>query len=142
MAGRPLKFQNAQELQEKIDKFFEYCDIYNKLPTITRMAWYLDTSRETLKDYEFHRGDDFSDTVARAKEKVQLEMEDLLYNKHSARGAEFTLKNNFGWRDEQHIEQDLRGKMEQEVDFSGASPQTLKELKKILESNENLNQSQ
>ncbi len=102
--GRPLKFESPEKLQAKIDEFFEHCEANNKLPTITYLAVFLDTSRETLKDYQTKYGDEFSDTVARAKQKIEAEMEDMLYNKHSARGAEFTLKNNFGWKEEQHLD--------------------------------------
>lgn len=105
--ARPLKFESPEKLQEKIDEFFVYCEKNDKLPTITRLALFLDTSRETLTDYE--QREEFSDTIARAKLKVESEMEDMLYYKNSARGAEFTLKNNFGWKDETAIDHTSKG---------------------------------
>lgn len=132
MAGRPLKFKDAAELQRKIDKYFKsitkvkWIDeeqrdengaflvdnkgkkilkpikhyYYDPLPTITGMAVFLDTSRETLMNYEDK--DLFFDTIKRAKEKIQAEYEESLRNRGNA-GDIFALKN-FGWKDKQEIE--------------------------------------
>lgn len=76
--------------------------------TITGLALALDTSRETLLDYEkgkYDNGDeidgynaDFSDTIKRAKEKVQNYLE-MNLNSTSPTGTIFNLKNNYGWKD-------------------------------------------
>lgn len=97
-AGRPLKFANPQILQEKMDEYF-------KLPeeewTITGLAVHLDTSRETLCNYE--KKDEFFDTIKSGKDKVEMAYEKSL-RKNGRAGDIFGLKN-FGWKDKQ--EQDI-----------------------------------
>ena len=48
--GRPPKFKNAQELIERVDKYFEVTP--KEEWTITGLALELDTTRETLMDYQ------------------------------------------------------------------------------------------
>lgn len=95
--GRPLKFQSVEELQQKIDKYFEITPAEEV--TITGLALHLDTYRETLMNYE-HK-DEFMDTIKRAKLKVQQEYEKDLRRKGRS-GDIFALKN-FGWTDRQEI---------------------------------------
>ena len=95
--GRPLKFANVFELQSKIDDYFAVTP--SDEWTITGMALHLDTSRETLLDYQDR--DEFSDTVKRAKLKIECGYECDL-KKHGRTGTIFALKN-FGWRDQQDI---------------------------------------
>lgn len=98
-AGRPPNWTTSEELQEDIDKYF------NLTPqdewTITGLALALDTSRQTLLDYE--EKDEFSDTVKKAKLKVENGYEKDL-KKHGRSGTIFALKN-FDWRDKS--EQDI-----------------------------------
>jgi len=73
--------------------------------TITGLALALDTSRETLLDYEDKA--EFSDTIKKAKIRVQNYVEQSLMTSNPI-GAIFNLKNNYGWRDK--TEQDLHVK--------------------------------
>ena len=97
--GRPPKLANVEELQEKIDSYFASCrDAEGRLArpiTITGLALYLDTTRETLMDYQ-HK-DDFSDTIKKAKLRVENYYEERLMTT-TPTGAIFALKN-FGWSD-------------------------------------------
>jgi hypothetical protein len=70
--------------------------------TITGLALALDTTRETLLDYE--ERDEFSDTIKKAKMKCQNYTELQLF-KNNATGPIFSLKNNYNWRDK--TEQDI-----------------------------------
>jgi len=122
MAGRPLKFKTVEELQKKIDAYFDSCweerDIRNTegavlgkqkvqtMPyTITGLALALDTTRETLMDYE--EKDGYSDTIKMAKLRCQNFAEQQLFTGKNAAGPIFALKN-YGWRDK--IENELTGK--------------------------------
>lgn len=108
--SRPLKFQSVEELQAKIDEYFadklvpkQLGDTFYYEPiTITGLALALDTSRETLCNYELR--DDFFDTVRRAKLRVEEYAERQLYLGKSAAGPIFALKNH-GWSDKQQVEQ-------------------------------------
>lgn len=120
-AGRPLKFTDPIELQKKIDEYFEWADSKNRVYTVSDLAWYLDTNRQTLLDYEnccdndkiFNSLDDkvkviFTDTIKRAKARIEGECEQRLYKKDSVTGAIFALKNNYNWVDKQEIVQENR----------------------------------
>ncbi len=98
--GRPLKFQSVDELQKKIDAFFIDADTKEEPYTITGLALALDTTRETLMDYQ-HR-DEYSDTIKRAKLRVHNYAEKRMYTGHPT-GPIFALKN-FGWSDTQKLE--------------------------------------
>ena len=99
--GRPLKFPSPDKLQEKIDEYFNNCEAKKKPCIVTGLALWLDTSRETLMDYQ--NKDDFSDTILRAKLRCQAYAEEQLYTAKSAQGPIFALKN-FGWKDRQDID--------------------------------------
>ncbi len=69
--------------------------------TITGLAIFLDTSRETLLDYQ-HR-DEYSDTIKKAKLMIEKSYEQRLINRGNS-GDIFALKN-FNWKDK--TEQDI-----------------------------------
>jgi hypothetical protein len=132
MAGRPLKFATPEVLQAKIDEYFRSCfdykrdmfgnriidkDLLKEDPeskgyilqqvkpfTVTGLAVALDTSRDVLMDYEKNYGDEFSDTIKRAKQRIYEYAENSLFIGKSPSGAIFNLKNNWGWVDKQEID--------------------------------------
>lgn len=73
---------------------------YLKLPrpyTVTGLAVWLDTSRQTLLNYEMRS--EFFDTIARAKQRIENYAEEKLFDmKTPTRGVIFSLSNNSdGW---------------------------------------------
>jgi len=64
--------------------------------TVTGLALALDTSRETLVNYESKQ--EFFDTIKRAKLRCENFNELMLYS-NSPTGTIFNLKNNYGWKD-------------------------------------------
>ena len=146
--GRPLKFKTVEELQQKIDEYFNYCnphpvqlvryeypqktivdklgketevDDTSKKPDsivywgisrqqpylITGLANFLETSRETLINYE--NRDEFFDTIKAAKDKCEEFMEQNLLVSN-ATGPIFNLKNNYGWKDKSETDLTTNGK--------------------------------
>ena len=128
--GRPLKFKSVESLQKKIDAYFESClsQMYDKngqpvfskdgTPvmvqtkpyTVSGLAVFLDTSRETLMDYENSNHDiklelkeKFSDTIKRAKMMCYAYTEEQLFIGKNPSGAIFSLKNNYNWTDKTDI---------------------------------------
>jgi hypothetical protein len=97
--GRPLKFKTVEELQSKIDAYFETTP--KEEWTITGLAIALDTFRKVLIDYESGKYDeedrDFSNTVKKAKHLVENSYE-IDLKKHGRTGTIFALKN-FDWKD-------------------------------------------
>ena len=95
--GRPLKFKSVKALQEAIDKYFEDCEETGDPLTVTGLALALDTTRETLMDYQGKDG--YSDAVKRAKLKIENAYEKRLIGRGNG-GDIFALKQ-FGWSDKQ-----------------------------------------
>ena len=105
--GRPLMYRNIEDMQRDIDKYFAECDEKNKPYTVSGLAYSLGTNRQTLLNYE-ERGE-FLDTIKSAKAKIERFNEEMLYNKDvSTTGVIFNLKNNYGWKDKQEIEADVK----------------------------------
>jgi hypothetical protein len=129
--GRPLKFSSPEELQAKIDAYFESCwdEVIVRGPkgaimtvnqetgqeeplkekvqirpyTITGLAVALDTSRTVLLDYEDK--DEFSNTIKNAKNKIETFAEEQLYQLKNPAGAIFNLTNNYHrWTNKQSQE--------------------------------------
>jgi hypothetical protein len=113
-AGRPLKFKDKQELEDKISKYFS--DTKREEWTITGLAIALDTSRETLCNYEDK--EEYFDTIKKAKDFVEYSYE-IDLKKSGRTGTIFALKN-FNWKD----------KTEQEIDHKGLNIQFAEVFKK------------
>ncbi len=116
--GRPPKYKSKEEIEKKIEKYFEDCEghpltdeegnqVYNKWgypviadrrpPTITGLALALGfASRQALLNYQERK--EFNDTITRAKSRVEQYAEERLFDKDGTSGAQFSLRNNFkGW---------------------------------------------
>ena len=127
--GRPLMYKNKEEIQKKIDAYFEECKgtpLYNadgepvldksgnpimvgvRPLTITGLALALGfNSRQALLNYQGR--EEFNYTITRAKARVEAYAEERLFDKDGANGAKFSLANNFeGWREKQTIEADVK----------------------------------
>lgn len=137
--GRPPFYNSAEEIQEKIDAYFEECKgrvltdengelirdkyglpviVESRPPTITGLALALGfTSRQALLNYQAK--DEFVDTITRAKSRVECYAEERLFDKDGANGAKFNLANNFeGWKEKKEIDADINSPMNIVVELS------------------------
>jgi hypothetical protein len=105
-AGRPLKFKSPKQLLKKGLEYFAEQDKNAQPYTITGLANYLDTSRETLMNYE--ERDEYFDTIKKLKQKCEEYAEIRLFSS-TPTGAIFALKN-FGWKDKQETDITSGGK--------------------------------
>jgi hypothetical protein len=129
--GRPFgtfKYDNLDDLNNGIEAYFADCDphpmIYNDEPvynkdgspaitpqrpyTMSGLALALNVTRQTLLNYG--KNDiTYFDTISRARQRVEEWTAGALYNRDMARGAEFSLKNNHGFKDQQDISLDAKG---------------------------------
>jgi len=158
--GRPLKFKSAKELQQKIDEYFESCfeEVWTQdedgkwLPvldrngnvikrqirpfTITGLALALETTRETLLDYEDR--DEFSYTIKAAKQRIENFTEEQLFTNRNTTGVIFNLKNNYGWTDKSEVDTNIGNKdgkpfeTQSNINLSGLSVEELRQLEHIL----------
>ena len=95
--ARPLTYKNAAEMQAKIDEYFEQNS--DRPWTVSGLAYHLGfTSRQALINYK-GRSKEFLDTITRARLKCEMYAEERLFDRDGQRGAEFSLRCNFGWND-------------------------------------------
>ena len=117
MTGRPHKYENVEDMEKAIEEYFMRCDTGGLPYTVSGLALALGMTRETLLRYE--EKDSFSDTIKRAKQKIEEYVETRLFVSGIATGVIFNLKNNFGWKDKQEIEQSGEMNNTVTVKFSG-----------------------
>lgn len=130
--GAPPMYKTVEEMQEKIDEYFEACKgeplidadgnvmvdkygepiLVGKRPlTVTGLALALGfNSRQALLNYQVK--DEFNDTITRAKAIIEQYAEERLFDKDGVNGAKFSLANNFeGWKEKQSIEADVNSEV-------------------------------
>ena len=96
--GRPRAFKSVEEVEEKINAYFNYCEEKEKPYTMSGLSYYLGISRQTLVNYS--NQDQFFDTIKKARDRVQMQLEEnALSNKANPTFTIFNLKNNFDWKD-------------------------------------------
>jgi hypothetical protein len=77
-------------------------------PTVTGLAVFLGTSRQTLLEYEGEvegreKSTEFADTIKAAKDLIELHWEQMLIGSNVT-GVIFNLKNNYHWTDKSEQE--------------------------------------
>lgn len=115
MKTRPCKFQTGEELDIKIAEYYKWAKENEQKVTVTGLAWFLEMDRfsvfrmEKWEEYGYLKGipeeerRKISSSIKRAKQYIESQYEQLLYQKGSNTGAIFTLKNNYKWVDKQEI---------------------------------------
>lgn len=132
--GKPPMYKTVDEIEEKIEKYFEDCkgypltdskgkQIFNKFgspifvdvhpPTVTGLALALGfTSRQALLNYQAKP--EFVDTITRAKARVEQYAEERLFDRDGSNGAQFSLRNNFkGWKEDEQDNKDALAKLDE-----------------------------
>lgn len=108
--GRPSLYETVEDMELDIARYFQSCDDkareYEEKPryTISGLSYALNMTRETLRDYGTKEL--FSDTVRKAKQKIEISLEEHLYGT-AVTGVIFNLKNNFGWKDKQELDSNV-----------------------------------
>lgn len=95
--GRKKKYEDVNIFQQKVDEYFSYCDSKDKPYTMSGLAFYLDMDRKSLLNYS--KDEKFFPTIKKARQKVEMMLEEQLYRLGNNSGIIFNLKNNFGWID-------------------------------------------
>ena len=100
---RKLKFDNPEELEEKITRYFEVTEKAEKPPTMSGLALFLGTTRRTLTDYISavkegkSKQAECGELLVMAKAQIECYLEERLITNYS-RGLEFVLQNGYhGW---------------------------------------------
>lgn len=96
--GRPKIFKSVEEVEEKINAYFKYCEDKDKPYTMSGLAYYLDVDRRTIVNYT--KEEEFFPAIKKARDRVQMQLEEnALLNKGNPTFTIFNLKNNFDWKD-------------------------------------------
>lgn len=111
--GRPLSFKTVEDLQKQIDEYFDFCDnrikkvvdklgreyaITDQAPyTMSGLARRLGVDRRTLVNYS--NKEEFFPTIREARARVEEDVETRMMETKNEKGAAFSLKNNFEWKD-------------------------------------------
>ena len=156
--GRPLLFNSVEELENKINAYFDSCFDYlrngfgvrvqEKIPdghtksgkpkykpgefiriqvkpfTVSGLAVFLNTSRETLMNYE--EREEYFDTIKRAKDIIYAYNEERLYTANPT-GAIFSLKHNYGWKDKHELS------IEGDISLKDIPSDNLEKIEKLLD---------
>lgn len=120
LGGRPVKYKNPEDMQVKIDEYFEKTK--ETRITITGLCLHLGFTKETF--YEYAKKPEFKPILDRARLMVENSYE-ISLRENGRTGDIFALKN-FGWRDKQPDEEEKDIKNGIIVDLLGA----LKDAKK------------
>lgn len=146
VGGRPPKYTCKEEIEEKIDAYFEECAgevlkddngtpvlnkwgqpiiINQKPPTVTGLALALGFStRLSLLNYQGKA--EFMNTITRAKSMVEAYTEQRLFDRDGSNGAQFSLRNNFkAWRDKTLSELDIE-EQKAKIAYTQAQTEALK----------------
>ena len=102
--GRPPKWETVEEVEKLIQGYFEHLkETPDEVPDVEGLAYYMDTTRKTILDYE--NKEEFSYTIKKAKDKI------FYFKKQAAFKGKihptifiFDSKNNHGYTDKQEIE--------------------------------------
>lgn len=109
---RPPSFTNADELEQRIIEFFDYCIAEKDPANIVGLAVFLGICKDTLNEYGKgvydHIDAEFSVTVKKAKDYIENEKwKRALKGEYHAAVAIFDLKNNHGATDKvEHLTKD------------------------------------
>lgn len=118
--GTQPKFKTPAEMQTKIDEYFESCEgeilrdaddnpmidrqgqaiiIGAKPPTIAGLTRALGfTNKNALNNYHSRRNPkEFITVIEKARLRIEEYNESRLYDRDGAKGAELSLRVNFGW---------------------------------------------
>jgi hypothetical protein len=148
--GRTPKYKTVEELQIKIDNYFnQICGVFPlkdesgkivfdkkgkpvldvKPPTVCGLAYNLGfASRQSI--YDMEKTDKFSYTIKRALLQCEQFAEEQLYGSRPV-GAIFALKNR-GWKDKSEVDFNSKN-VNLNIDYSALTEEEAKELYKKIQ---------
>ena len=110
-AGRPRAFKSVEEVEKKIEAYFNYCEEKDKPYTMSGLAYYLEIDRRTLLNYS--KDEEYFPLIKKARDRVQMQLEEGLYRLGNNSGIIFNLKNNFDWKDKMEVKSSNIPKVEE-----------------------------
>jgi len=108
--GRPPLYTDPKEVEAIIEDYFntEAFMIINGdevfAPTMSGLAYHLDMDRKSLLNYS--KKSEFFPAIKKARSRIASALEQRLYTT-AVTGIIFNLKNNFDWKDQTHVENNM-----------------------------------
>ncbi len=99
--GRPPLYSDPLVMEAKIDQYFDGLED-GGIPSVAELAFHLGFSyRQALCEYE--KKPEFSNTVKKAKLRIEIDRTKRLLSGPNTAGVIFDLTNNYGWKNPQHL---------------------------------------
>jgi len=99
---------SPEELEHRIENYFETCERKEAPPTVSGLGWWLGCARSTICDYARLKRESYEPwafPIQQAYRKIEAYLEGQLCKQTGqVAGLQFVLKNNFGWQDKQEFE--------------------------------------
>lgn len=119
MAKRgPKGKYTVEELEKKLEEYFNQCDENNKPYLVTSLSLFLDVDEQTMTNWETNHNGKFSELIKKAKKRIYNYAVEFLFTNNKTAAAIFNLKCNYsdkGWKDTQQI--DVNQKTNIKFDF-------------------------
>lgn len=107
------RFKTLEELQEKINEYFDTMHKNRKPYTMSGLALWLGVTTETLRRWEKDYGDTvYTDIIKFAKQRVENYAEESLYDNKKVNGAKFVLENYFDLAEKHSVNSKVTCKLE------------------------------
>lgn len=107
------RFKTLEELQEKINEYFDKMHQNHRPYTISGLALWLGVTTTTLKKWENDYGDTvYTDIIKFAKQRVENYAEESLYDNRKCSGAKFVLENYFDLAEKHSVDANVNAKLE------------------------------
>ena len=107
------RFKNLDELQERINEYFDTMHQAHRPYTMSGLALWLGVTTKTLRSWEKDYGDTvYTDIIKFAKQRVENYAEESLYDNRKSSGAKFVLENYFGLAEKHEVEASVNQKLE------------------------------
>lgn len=100
--GRPRAFETSEDFEQKFTEYIEYCAENKRFPNIAGFCRYCHITRETLYKQQEYYSDSYNIVMSVLEDEV---LQDNTYR------AQLYLKNKFGYRDRQEVDQNVKGEM-------------------------------
>lgn len=111
------RFKNLDELQMRINEYFDYMYKEGRPYTISGLALWLGVTTKTLRSWEKDYGDTiYTDIIKFAKQRVENYAEESLYDNRKTSGAKFVLENYFDLAEKHEVETNVNVKLEDVLD--------------------------
>lgn len=102
--GRPYAFSSIEQLEKDITEFFDTCNEYDIMPTITNCALWLGVNVDTMYEHKNNSNSPFSDVIKNLFNYLHGQMQSgTLAGEINPVTYIFLSKNYYGMRDDKNI---------------------------------------